>query len=833
MKHSSLVFFFVLAALGAIGQLPTPQDFMPHTYGEEFTPHHRLVDYFYEIANKSSQVKVTEYGKTNQKRPLIYAIVTSDENHANLEKIRLNNLIRSGTEKGVLSDEWNKAIVWLSFGVHGNEAGASESSMMALYALVTGTLGANQDWLKNTVVIIDPCVNPDGYNRYTNWNINNSGQYKNPDPADGEHHEPWPSGRVNHYLHDLNRDWAWASQIETQQRLKVYHDWLPHIHSDFHEMYPESPYYFAPAAEPFHKYITDWQRIFQLNIGKNHAGYFDKNNWLYYTREEFDLFYPSYGDTYPMFNGAIGMTYEQAGHGVAGRAITIANGDTLMLQDRIDHHMTTALSTVEAASQNANEMISEFQKYFENAMSVPNGQYRSYVFKYDADAQALLKLLSKHHIVYGQAKSDGMATGFCFPEYTDSKFHYKKGDIVIPAKQPHGTMVQVLLDPKSHLTDSVTYDITAWSLLAAYGLQAVATTQEVGFTIASEVDFDVSSKPNSILSSYAYALPFTGMGTYKSLSKLVSQGIRCRLARKAFHNSGREFDKGTIIVTKADNIGIDLVKEFNEIPAKSDLVMLSTGLSEHGPDLGSDQMKLIKTPNILIVGGEGTDQYNYGQIWQMLDVELQLPYTTMLEQDFHKTILSDFQTIILPQGYYPTLNETVIQKMMQWVNDGGKLIVFGGAIHSISGDKGFAFNLKKEEEKEMEKVESGDHKLERYETAFRKSVSEWMPGAIVRLNMDDSHPLAYGLGPYYSTLKLSSTIIPYQDDTWNVGYIGDEVHYSGFIGSAAKEKLKNSNSFFVKDMGAGHVIGFVDNPLYRSFWHKGKQLFCNALFMVH
>ncbi len=829
----AIVLFFGSSLQLTLAQVMPPNDFLPHTFGEEFTPHHRLVDYFDHVSQESPRVLVKSYGKTNQNRPLIYAIITSERNHKIIEEIRKNNLRRAGIENGKAIELYDKSIIWLSFGVHGNEAGASESAIQTLHELASRQDPSTLDWLDNTVVIIDPCLNPDGYNRYTNWQINITGQYKNPSYADNSHMEPWPSGRVNHYHHDLNRDWAWATQVETQQRLEIYHKWLPHIHADFHEMFPESPYYFAPAAEPYHAYISDFQRAFQITVGKNHAGHFDKNDWLYYTREEFDLFYPSYGDTYPTFNGAIGMTYEQAGHGVASHAIKLENGDTLTLQDRIDHHTVTALSTIEAANNGKSELIDAFELYFSSAREKPLGTYYSYIVKNDGSEalQSFLSLLDRHRINYGVASQDGEVNGFIYKKFENGKFNFNAGDIIIPAKQSHGTMVQVLLEPKSKLADSVTYDITAWSLLFAYGLEAAATSRDLAFQ---------SYKPKAVSSStlpdaYAYILSYSDNSSGYLTSQLLRAGIKLRVAHKPFTNSGYNFEKGSIIITRADNKANDLVEILSRLTKGVDVNMISvnTGFSEKGPDIGSDQMKLMTTPDVLLVGGQGTDQYNYGQIWHFLDEKIQLPYTTTLASNFNTKKIETYNTIILPDGYYPRLNEHMLGDLKDWVRNGGKLIAFGSAISAISGEKGFPFELKKNMDTPKKETESGDHKLERFEKVFRKDVSNWMPGAIVNLNIDDSHPLGFGIGKTYASLKLSTKGIPYQKNTWNVAFINDELNYTGFIGQHVKEKLNNTTTFFVKDMGRGTVIGLVDNPLYRSFWHRGERILYNALFIVN
>ena len=341
-------------------QIESPSDFLGYEIGTQFSRHHQVVDYFKHVASQMpNQVKLEQYGKTYERRPLYVTYISSEENIRNLETIRENNLKNAGLLAGTPSAT-DVAIVWLSYNVHGNEASSTEASMLTLYKLLT----EKQDWLKNTVVIIDPCINPDGRDRYANWYNETKSTPFDIDPQSSEHLEPWPGGRPNHYLFDLNRDWAWASQIESQSRLKVYNKWMPHVHVDFHEQGYNSPYYFAPAAEPYHEIISDWQRDFQDQIGRNHAKYFDKEGWLYFTKERFDLFYPSYGDTYPTYMGAIGMTYEQAGHGRGGLGVLTDEGEVLTLVDRLTHHTTSGLSTVEISSQNASKLNDEFRNYF-------------------------------------------------------------------------------------------------------------------------------------------------------------------------------------------------------------------------------------------------------------------------------------------------------------------------------------------------------------------------------------------------------------------------------------------------------------------------------------
>ncbi len=827
----------LLANVGsAQNRLLSPEDFLPTSYGKHFTPHHLLVDYYEHVAANSELVQVQTYGRTNQRRPLLYTIVTSKENFNKLEEIRLNNLRRTGLEEGRVIDD-NIAIVWLSFGVHGNEAGASESALATLYDLARPNNAAAQEWLKNTIVILDPAINPDGFSRYTHWNWNIGNHLPNPLAEAAEHHEPWPSGRVNHYLFDLNRDWAWQTQIESQQRLKVYHHWMPHIHVDFHEQYHNDPYYFAPAAQPFHAYITQWQGDFQTTIGKNNAKYFDEKGWLYYTREIFDLFYPSYGDTYPTFNGAIGMTYEQGGHSMAGRAILLENGDTLRLIDRIIHHKTTALSTVEVASNNAKQLTDQFTDYFKNSKDNPNGEYVSFVIKAgngNDKIKFLCDFLDSHGIQYGLAgKSQSVGSAFSYQTGTTGNLDLVADDLVINAHQPMSILTQVLFEPEPFLVDSLTYDITAWALPYAYGLDAYALKTNLKptkeYIPATFKKYDLNVAP-----AYAYLVAWNSLEDAKFLNELQNKKVSVKAASVDFGLENKNFPAGTLIINRGDNR--KLGKSFDRIVLETanemevTLTPVMTGFSTNGKDLGSDKMKLLKEPEVMIVGGEGTNPNSFGHLWHFFDQELKVPVTNVYTDDFGRTSLADYNVLVLADGSYPTIDSTAMAKITDWVRGGGKLIVLGSAVNKVSSHPDFKIKRKKNSSNNPSTVESP--KRTHYAGQERRSITNAMPGAIYKIKLDNTHPLAYGLPDYYHTLKTSTTAYQYLNSGWNVGYIGKDPQITGFVGFEAKKKLEETSVFGVQNLGRGKVVYMVDNPLFRGFWRQGKFIFVNAVFLL-
>ncbi|MDW8210436.1 MAG: M14 family metallopeptidase [Cytophagales bacterium] len=446
MRQVFLLSFGAVFSLTSAAQVQSPEGFLGYRLGKQFTPHYRVVEYFRHVAMQASnQVKIVEYGTTYEGRPLLAAIVTSPTNMVQLEEIRRNNLRLTGLEEGQ-GNLNGPVIVWLTYNVHGNEAVSTEAAMLTLYEL----LSKYTAWLKEAVVIIDPCANPDGHSRYVNWYMQMVGVQPNIDPDAREHHEPWPGGRFNHYHFDLNRDWAWQSQRETQQRIAFYQQWMPQVHGDFHEMGVEQPYYFAPAAEPYHKEITSWQREFQSILGKNIAQYFDRNHRLYFTRETFDLLYPSYGDTWPTFNGAIGMTYEQGGSGRAGLSILTNNGDTLTLSKRIENQHTAGMATIEIAVQQRKRLLEEFRNYFAQALTYPTGAYKSFIISAGNDPHKLKTLteyLDRNQIRYGLAANAMTVKAFNYRNGKEETVNVTRNDLVITIAQPKSVISESAFQP--------------------------------------------------------------------------------------------------------------------------------------------------------------------------------------------------------------------------------------------------------------------------------------------------------------------------------------------------------------------------------------------------
>lgn len=830
-----LVTFSSLVSAQPDKQLKSPETFLGYKIGTRYTPHWKIVSYFNHVAEAMpGMVKLEKYGETNEGRPLLLTFISSAENMKNLEAIRMNNLrlANLAKDKAAPLEENVPAIVWLSYNVHGNETSSSEAAMLTLYALVNPAEPRTKEWLKNTVVIIDPCLNPDGRDRYVNWFNSVVGKQINPLRVAREHREPWPGGRTNHYNFDLNRDWAWQTQVESRQRIKVYNEWMPQVHVDYHEQGINEPYYFAPAAQPYHEVITAWQREFQVTIGKNHAKYFDANGWLYFTKEVFDLYYPSYGDTYPTYNGAIGMTYEQGGIG-AGLGVINDEGDTLTLADRAQHHYTTSLSTIEISSLNAGRLVKEFRKFFNEAVANGVGEYKSYVIrnlpKDKERIESLLELLNRNGIQYTAAS--GAGKGYNYLTGKEESFTLNN-DILISAMQPRSAMVKVLFEPQGRLVDSATYDITAWSVPYAYGLEAYASREKLAGSGAVQLPKVVNEE-----TSYGYVIPWNGVKSVSLAGQLLQKGMLLRYVEEPFEVNGNKFDRGSILVLKTANKAFGNML-FSEVRKSADalnvkLYPITTGFVDKGNDFGSEKVHPFRAPKVVLLTGDGVSSNAAGEIWHFFDKQLDYPVTLVNAADLGRIEWSETDVLIMPDGNYKFLSDKAqLDAFKEWISKGGRVVALESAVPALAKAE-LGIKLKKTDDTDKKDDKPGYEALRSYRDRERDYLRNTTPGSIYKVELDNTSPLAYGYPAWYYTLKMDDNVYEFFGaEGWNTGIIRKDNQVAGFVGSILKNRLKDGLLFGMQQIGSGTVCYLADNVMFRNFWENGKLMFCNAVFLA-
>ena len=831
MKHF-FVSLTLFLSLTLNAQLKSPADFLPD-YGKHVTYYHQLEAYFAQLGQNSDMIQHTVYGQTYEGRDLHAYYISTPDNLKNLENIRQNHLNQIGMG-GKPASVGNKAIVWLSFNVHGNEPAAAESAMNVAYELINPDNAATKEWLKDIIVVLDPCLNPDGYSRYGNWLHSITGQQLHPEQSDREHMEPWPGGRENHYAYDLNRDWAWQVQQESQQRIALYNQWMPMVHVDVHEMGFNEPYFFPPAAEPMHDFITKAQKDFHTAIGEMTSKKFDEKGWSYYTREIFDLFYPSYGDTYPTFNGAVGMTYEQGGIG-AGRAVKTNSGTMLTLQDRINHHTTAILTAVETAAWQREKLIKNFRSYFKDSRENPKGKYETYIVKNGGRAEELAKLLTRNNIAFTYADESKKLSGYHYQSDKDKDFTLEPNDIIISARQTKSVLTQVLFEPVARLSDSLSYDITAWDLPHAFGVESYGLKKSLTVKTRNAPKYKGKFEYERV---YAFYVPWNGRASVKVLAQLHSNKIKVRKATKASFYRGINIQPGDLVVLKGDNAQLSEFEQTMKVmlEGKRDFEVIESGFSLTGADLGSEAYPLLEAPKVLLLSGKGVSSTEFGQVWFYFDNILEYPVSIVDVANLGWVKLSEFTTLVIADGWYD-FNETQKAQIDTFIDNGGKVIVQGNALNIFNDRQGyslthFATETSRNAQKDADDTEELEARYYNYESSLRRGISSSVSGAIIENVLDKTHPLSYGLGDTYFSLKTSSSYYQLLKGASNVIYVPNGYKSFGFIGSSLKKKLGNTVTYAVEHKGNGQVVYMVDNPLFRGFWESGNLLFSNAVFLV-
>lgn len=839
MKRFVLVILFITVSLlnAASQMIKSPDEFLGYKLGTQFTFHYKAVKYFRYIAENSPLAEYRSYGISYEGRELGVCIISSEENLSSLEEYQKNNLIKAGLAEG---NSTGKQIpfIWLAYNVHGNESAGMEAAMKTLYTLVTESFPGASEWLRRCVIIIDPCQNPDGRDLFTGRFRNSQNLTPNPDGNTWEHNQVWPSARSNHYLFDLNRDWTWQTQVETRQRIALYKQFMPHVHADFHEMGAESTFFFPPGAKPWHEVITTWQNEFHTLMGKGNAAMFDAKSKLYFTKENYDLFCPSFGDTWPLFNGAAGFTYEQGGSGYSGLAYKQQSGDTLTLEKRIDGHFTASMATLMVSYENRNKLINEFNNFFDENINKPSFKYKSIIIKgsnYKSCLEDLLKLLDMNQIRYSFAGNTGRKyEGFDYAANKEGEVTIEQGDILISAYQPQSRLVKVLFEPDSKASDSLSYDLTAWALPYAYNLKAYAIEDKIR-SHDTKIESNVIINEMPVNKPYGYVAEYDGFNVLKFISALHLIKIKTRYGMKPFVIGSKEYERGSFIITRGDNNEIDSIfdKTVTDIATKFrvKLTLAGTGLVDKGKDFGSQYSPLRKKKNIAMLCGEGTSSGGVGELWYFFERELEYPVSMINTANADNLDFYDYDVLLLTSGSYSKLRDTIIS----FVRRGGRVIAFENAISVFAGEKSTslykAVETRKTELKAAEKKEKSDDTtlLRKFSNERRHLLSERSAGSIYRVKVDTTNPFGFGLGPEWFIMKRTQPY-PFLPKGNNIGYILENDPVSGFAGYKFRKLIKNTLVIGSEQIGKGEVIYITDDPYFRAFWKSGKILLWNVLF---
>lgn len=805
--------------------VPTPKSSIGHEIGEWHITHDKLAYYFYDLAEASSRVKVEKMGFTYESRPLLNVIITSEKNHKKLDQIRQEHLKLSDPEVSQNLDMKDMPVVIrLGYSIHGNEQSGSNASLLVAYYLAASQGSAIDEILDKCIILIDPSLNPDGMQRFSSWVNEHKSMNLNPDPNGREFNEAWPGGRTNHYWFDLNRDWLLAQHPESIARLKFYHDWKPNVQTDHHEMGSDATFFFQPGIPArTHPLIPDTNVKLTSKIAAYHAKALDGYKRLYYTKESFDDFYFGKGSTYPDVHGGIGILFEQAS--VRGHIRETANGP-MSFPFAIKNQFISSLSTIDAARDLRMELL-EFQRdFYINATSKTKGDENRAIIigvKDDPGRTILLgQVLLKHEIEIHKTTRNITIEGTEF---------LKDKSLVIPLDQKQNTLVRAIFERRTTFEDSLFYDISAWNFDLSYNTDLAWIDNKEDVNVIGEQITNLELPKGEVVGgkSYAYVIDWNQYFAPGFAYGLLKSGLILKVATEPFTSSSDErFERGSILIPvgiqeKGEDAVYELIEKYASLYHVK-VISLESGLSLSGIDLGSNHFNNIQMPQVAMLVGDGANGYEAGEVWHLLDQRFNMPVTMISTRTLDRIKIDQYNVFILSGGSYSGLNTTVQERIKNWVKDGGTLVAWREALRLVSRLQIADVKFKKATKDTTQVIP--------YAAQSKAKGAQVIGGAIFNMEIDNTHPLAYGY--YQNTLPVfkRGTIFlePAKRNISNPFRYTKNPLLSGYVSKENLKQISGSPAVSISSYGEGKVIAFVDNYNFRAFWFGTNRLFINSLF---
>jgi len=829
LSHSQDLKYYLPDSVSYNPAIPKPKDIIYHEVGEWHVTHDRLVNYMRAVAAAApDRIRLETMGFTYEGRPQILLIITSPKNHQRLEEIRQQHILLADPAKsGSVNIDNMPIVVYIGHSIHGNESSGANASLVSAYYLAAAQGKQIDELLDNVVILFDPSFNPDGLQRFSTWVNQHKSKNLVSDPNDREFNEVWPGGRFNHYWFDLNRDWLTAVHVESQNRLKWFHMWKPNILTDHHEQGSNATFFFQPGVPSRVNPLTpEKNQELTGKLAKYHAQFLDRIGSLYFTRENYDDFYYGKGSTFPDINGAIGILFEQASS--RGHLQQTSNG-LLSFPFTIKNQFTTTLSTLEGAKALRKEFLQWQRDFYKNSVTdAAADPVKTYVFGDNNDiakTRLFAEMLLRHQVNVYKLNGDVNVNGQVFKQ---------SNAYAVPMNQPQYRVIRAIFDKTLSYRDSLFYDITAWTLPLAFGLNYSAldgSRNVLGEKTNSNELSAVFSRIDGNKSDYAYLLSWEDLYAPAALYELLGKGLTIKVATNSFESNvngnPQKFPAGTLLVpVKSQNMSSGDIETLLSRVVNKYLVgtsAVSSGSSSTGPDLGSSRFVSITKPSVAMMVGTGVNATDAGEVWHLLDQRMNIPATHLEISVFNRADLSKYNTLIMVGGTYGDMNK---DKLKNWVQSGGTLIVTEEAV-SWAAQNGLT-------DVKFKKTKSPVDSAARINYVEREQIdgAQQIQGAIFGADADLTNPLAFGYTQ--KTISLFKANKVFMEKSKNPFatpfYYGEKPLQSGWVSKENGDAIKNSAAVIVNTVGNGRVINIADNPNFRAFWLGGAKLFMNAIF---
>jgi hypothetical protein len=791
--------------------LPRPESVLGHEVGERFARHDLVVAWYRALAEASPRVSVVELGRTYEGRPQLAAFITSSGNQSSLNRV---------LERHLDDDPSAPIVTWHGYSVHGNESSGVQASMAVAWYLAASQDDDVRTLLRKTVVIIDPSLNPDGYGRFSSWGNQASGRMLVGEELNRDRAEPWPGGRTNHYFFDLNRDWLLLQHPESRNRVRFLRQHRPHVMTDHHEMGADQTFFFQPGAPTrWNPLIPEANRRLTEALGAFHARGLDAARRLYYGEEAYDDFYPGKGSTWPDLQGTVGILFEQAG--TRGLARDTQQG-RITLPMAVHNHVIASLSTLRGSLQLADE-LKAYRRAHASGDLTPRGLPAGWIFDDGGDparAQALLDVIGGHGLdVFGITETQRVGRAVFEPGRA----------WVVPVLGPRATLAHTLFAENTSFEDSTFYDVSGWSLKNAFGvralpLQRMPTKLELDPQV--ERDYRVRGPRDAV----AWVMPWNDYFAPAALHALQRAGVRGRVATESFsaESDGRavQFEAGAVVIHAADvPSGSERPVDFLDrvLDGQATLVGLSSGLTDTGPELGSPRVRPLELPRVALLAGDGVNGYAAGAVWHQFDFRLGIPLSLIRPLHLNAVVLERHTHLIMVDGDYSTLPEETTAALDRWVNAGGVLITTRGAALWAQGLSWLPL---------AEPVPNPDTGALPYGSMAQEDGARQVGGAVLEVELDRTHPLAFGLRDgRVALMRRGRTELkaPARNPFTVAGAYTSSPLVDGYLPPGYEEGIAGRPAVLAVPRGDGVIIAFADDPAFRAVWWVGQRLLSNAV----
>jgi hypothetical protein len=875
--------------------VPKPNDYLDDPVGQWPLRYHELVSYLEALEGTTGRVKIETHGQSYEGRDLYNVFVSSEENMANLESLRLAMNRLAEPSEGASAAEIDSlartlpAFAWMGYSIHGDEVSGVDAAIQLIYQMAAGTDEATLKLLNDIVIIIDPTENPDGRERYLSMIESYQSAVPNYNRFAMQHHGVWPYGRGNHYLFDLNRDWILVRHPETKGRLATMLKWHHQLVVDAHEMGSNATYLFSPPRQPINYHTPDhfmkWVDIFAAD----QARAFDRNGWPYYTKEWHEHWYPGYGSAWPVFSGVIGILYEMAG--VDGQFVNQQDDYLLTYHEAVNKQFSSSLANLTTLSANREQILREYHAARQAIVDEGRRSKLTFLFKPGRDQlkmKRFIQSLTDQGIGVRRATAR-FEVGAATDSYGDktNSASFPAGTFIVSTAQVMGALAQAVLefDPRlkyeflqeerrelEKFSDTRMYEVSTWSVPLAYGLDAYWTTSS--FNASTEEVTEVVLPGGQLHdpdAQFGYVIDMVGEKTDQMLVRLFAEDLVVRCSEKPFKLEGREFARGALVLRKRGNPdNLPQVLERLAAEVGIDIYGVTTGQAEAGSYLGAGTFRLLRKPRVALLAGEGISGTSCGGIWHALDQELGLPHSLIALPRLANTDLSAYNVLVMPGNWGPMdIDTRGLRSVKEWVEDGGTLICMGSsAVWAADTANQFSsVRLKRQALDKLEEYDIGVARERQAESPEVDTIALWYPekiqpeeveeekpeypareeaerldewqrrfsprGVILKADLDQDEWLGFGLGKSVPVTVYTRNAFLAKAPVKTVARLAseNELRLSGLLWPEARERWANTAYLTRESKGKGQIIIFATHPNQRAYFYGSRQLLVNAILL--